>query len=107
VWSDPHRAWRQVGLGETGDLMSDTEPVTKACPIGCLGLSEHARRPLVRAYGLDADERPRTVGDVLRLAQEGKLSAVGGIGRVRLAEIETALAAAGLECSHPEGHRHR
>ncbi|MBG6093938.1 hypothetical protein [Actinomadura viridis] len=67
------------------------ERVTLACPVRCLRLSQHAERALTRdrGYGL-------TVGEVLALAQTGKLWDVRYFGPCRVREVERALLAAGF-----------
>ncbi|HEY5987465.1 MAG TPA: hypothetical protein VIV12_13990 [Streptosporangiaceae bacterium] len=51
-------------------------------------------------------EPPRTVGDVVRLHQHGKLSEIRGLGPRRIGEIELCLLLAGLITSRPGQDRH-
>lgn len=74
-------------------------PITRDCPIACLGLSRHASEALRR----DASE-PKTVADVVRLWERDALRNVRGVGARRREEIGAALRAAGF-LDHQ--HRHR
>lgn len=81
------------------------KPVELSCPIACLNLSEHAYRPLTRAYGASF-EPPQTVQDVLTLANRRQLHEITGIGKGRIAEILTALRDAGFKIAHGHAHHH-
>jgi hypothetical protein len=77
-------------------------PVRLRCPLSCLGLSQHAHQPLIRALDR-APGSPATVGDVLELVRAERLGDITGLGPVRTTEIENALRAAGFSIRH--GHR--
>ncbi len=68
-------------------------------------LSAKAFEPLRRAY-VASSEPPRTVGDVVQLHQQGRLSEIRGLGPRRIGEIEICLVMAGLFTGQPTGHRH-
>jgi hypothetical protein len=76
-------------------------PVTLECPVACLELSAHSYNRLMHSYGAPFDP-PRTVGDVLLLAQRAQLGEIWGLGPRRVGEIEIALRWAGFVV----GHRH-
>ncbi|ACY95910.1 hypothetical protein Tcur_0306 [Thermomonospora curvata DSM 43183] len=78
---------------------SGVVPVTRECPLVCLGLSRHAANPLRFHLGSRA-----TVGQVLRLWENDELQRVRGLGPRRIGEITTALVAAGFVLT-PHGHR--
>ncbi len=72
-------------------------PVTAGCPASCLAsvISLMALNRLLRAC-----DAPQTVGDVVRLCQEGKLSEFWYLGPRRRSEIEAGLVLAGFDISH-------
>lgn len=82
-------------------------PLKADCPVACLRgvLSASAFVPLSRAY-MASYEPPRTVGEVARLCQQGKLSEIRGLGPRRIGEIELCLIVAGLVSGQPSG-RHQ
>ncbi|MGH3280896.1 MAG: hypothetical protein ACRDNW_17425 [Trebonia sp.] len=80
-------------------------PVSPGCPVECLltVLSRMSFNPLIRAERAPFPP-PRTVGDVMDLYALGQLRKIGGLGRRRFSEIETALVLAGLnlgQCQQP------
>jgi hypothetical protein len=79
-----------------------SRPVRLRCPLSCLGLAQHAYRPLVHALAFGA-EQTVTVGDVLKLARREQLGEITGIGPIRITEIEDALRAAGFTIHHDHG----
>ncbi|ACY97647.1 hypothetical protein Tcur_2081 [Thermomonospora curvata DSM 43183] len=86
-----------TGRAEVHDH-SGMVPVTRDCPLACLGLSRHAANPL-RSH-----LRGRvTVGQVLRLWEDNELQHVRGLGPRRIGEITTALIAAGFVLT-PHSH---
>lgn len=84
------RAWALVMAPEVPRIAHEHVVVTRACPISCLGLSQHSYRPLVNHLG-----RSKTVGDVHDLAVRDELTEVRGLGPRRIGEIVSALAAVG------------
>ena len=82
-------------------------PVRAECPVQCLRgvLSGSAFIPLSRAY-MASFEPPRTVGEVVRLHQQGKLSEIRGLGPRRIGEIELCLILAGLVTGQPSRRRY-
>ncbi len=82
-------------------------PVKADCPVQCLRgvLSGGAYVPLNRAYRASF-EPPRTVREVVRLHQQGKLSEIRDLGPRRIGEIEMCLVLAGLVTDQPSPHRH-
>jgi hypothetical protein len=76
-----------------------SRPVELRCPLSCLGLSQHAYQPLIRALSLGA-EHTITVDDVLKLARREQLGEITGIGPTRITEIENALRATGFAIRH-------
>lgn len=72
-----------------GPLAARHDRCTVRCPVGCLGLSPRADNPLRFAWA-------RTVGDVLDLVARGELEWVPNLGPVSVAEIMSALLAAGF-----------
>lgn len=73
-------------------------PVQLSCPIGCLDLSSQIRGSLERH---NADPI-KTVGDLLKFAEENRLSDIRGIGSISIEMIEERLRRAGF----PVRHRH-
>jgi hypothetical protein len=73
--------------------------ITRACPLACLAsvLSRVTYEALVA--GIDA--APATVGDVVALCEQGKLTELPEIGSGRRGEIRRCLVA--LELVEPEG----
>jgi hypothetical protein len=74
-------------------------PVTAACPASHLA-SVISLMALNRL--LHAGDAPQTVGDVVRLRQDGKLTSdtFKGLGPRRCSEIEAGLVLAGFDISH-------
>lgn len=72
-------------------------PISAECPIDCLQtvLSATVFGYLARCYDAPFDP-PQTVGETVELYQQGRLSAIGGLGRRRIGEIEASLVYAGL-----------
>jgi hypothetical protein len=83
------------------------DSVTADCPVRCLRavVSAHAFEPL-RLACLSWSDTPRTVGDVMRLHQQGRLSEIRNLGPRRIGEIEICLILAGLLTGQPTGHGH-
>jgi len=79
----------------------DPHVITPGCPVDCLGavLSRATFNPLARAYDAPFDP-PETVGDVLRLREQGQLGKISGLGRRRIGEIEVGLVFAGFSSEH-------
>ena len=80
-------------------------PVSPDCPVECLltVLSRMSLNRLARAESAPFPP-PHTVGDVMDLYARGQLREIGGLGRRRFSEIESALVLAGLnlgQCQQP------
>jgi hypothetical protein len=91
-----------------GHMRDDhADSVTADCPVRCLRavVSAHAFEPL-RLACLSWSDPPRTVGDVARLHEQGRLSEIRNLGPRRIGEIEMCLILAGLLTGKPSGHRH-
>lgn len=73
-------------------------PVTRECPVRCLGLPAHVLNRM--RWSCETGTPPCTVGDLLALREEGRLRDFRGIGPQRVAEIETALRRTGLLADH-------
>src|SRR5579864_9356814 len=75
------------------------DPIMESCPAECLAsvVSMMALNRVLRGYA-DRSYTPQTIGDVVRLAREGKLTSQNfeGLGSRRAAEIETGLVFAGF-----------
>jgi hypothetical protein len=74
-----------------------TGPVLASCPVDCLeiALPGAAFNALARGEGARSGP-PRTVGDVIALCEQKRLSEIRGLGPRLIAQIEEGLAAAGL-----------
>ncbi len=74
-------------------------PITAGCPASCLAsvISWMALNRLLHAC-----DAPQTVGDVVRLCREGKLTSGNfkWLGPRRRSEIEAGLVLAGFDISH-------
>ncbi|GAA2618656.1 hypothetical protein SMC26_40225 [Actinomadura fulvescens] len=81
-------------------------PVTLDCEIACLGLSTHAYNRLTRFNGMKPQSPPKTIADVLALAEAGRLGDITGIGKTYAQEIEDALRRLGFSAQRNEGHDH-
>jgi hypothetical protein len=70
---------------------------TRECPVECLRtvLSSAAFNTLARAESAPFDP-PATVGDVITLYRQKRLSQIIGLGPRRIGEIEVSLILAGL-----------
>jgi hypothetical protein len=77
--------------------------LTGACPVDCLRavLCTATFHALARAERAPFDS-PATVGQVVDLWRAGRLGLIGGLGRRRLGEIETALVVAGFDLHNVE-----
>jgi|GEM_PF-5816681 len=79
-------------------------PIKPEYPIACLKLSPHITNPLKLArFGKEA---PKTVADLLVLAQNRELHNFKGLGVIRIARIVAALETAGFPVYHPEPEQH-
>jgi len=80
--------------------------ITRTCPVDCLRaiLSGHAFHPLARAYGAPFDP-PRTVGDVVDLYLQRRLSGISGLGPGRIGKIEASLTSNGLIGADSRAHQ--
>jgi hypothetical protein len=77
-------------------------PVTEDCPVRCLGLTARSYNAVMRGYR-DPDERPTTVGDMIRLLYEDRLRDFRNVGPRVIGELEARLVFAGLDI---RSHRH-
>jgi len=70
--------------------------ITRSCPVDCLRtvLTSQAFNPLARAC--DARSGPGTVGDVVSLCEQQRLTDIHGLGPRRIGEIRLSLASSGL-----------
>ncbi|TMQ92024.1 hypothetical protein ETD83_28280 [Actinomadura soli] len=81
-------------------------PVKPECPIRCLGLPGRVHNPLTSFWTWNDTIPPRTVAEVLRLAEAGQLDGAKGIGPALVREIEDALQRAGFPVEHDDEHHH-
>ena len=83
---------------------STAHAIMPGCPLGCLSplLSARTFEPLRRGYGVLSGP-PATVGDVITLCRQRRLTDIRGLGPRRAGQIEAALILAGLDIA---GHHH-
>jgi hypothetical protein len=94
----------EVSLGALGLIAAAENPhvITPGCPVECLRsvLSSRVFNRLARADGRSVPVAPcgppTTVGDVLDLYQQGRLTQIAGLGPRCISEIEVGLVFAGL-----------
>ena len=79
------------------------DSIAPGCPVDCLKalLPGRVFNRLARADGRGGEDvapcgPPATVGDVVRLCQQGRLGEIGGLGRKSISEIEASFVLAGL-----------
>ena len=96
AWCGPGWNWTGAPISAASDHCG---PVTAGCPASHLA-SVISLMALNRL--LHADDAPQTVGDVVRLCQDGKLTSgtFRYLGPRRRSEIEAGLVLAGFDISH-------